>query len=202
MKRSQIINAYISKFNFKKYLEIGVFDGLNFASINAEYKDAVDPGSEGQLPECVNYKITSDDFFDSIKNSEIKYDFVFIDGLHITDQVDKDIENSLRHLNEGGIIMLHDGNPPNYNSQVVPRIQSIWTGDVWKSVVKLRFKRSDLSIFTINTDYGCVIIQKKESELYKNVSLETALTWDFFSKNKKELLNLISVEDFIKIINE
>lgn len=202
MNRSQIINSYVKKFNYKTYLEIGVFDGSNFASINIDHKDGVDPGSEGQLPDCVNYKMTSDEFFSSIKESNIKYDFIFIDGLHITEQVDKDIENSLNHLNKNGVIMLHDGNPPNYNCQVVPRIQSTWTGDVWKSVVKLRCNRSDLSVFTINTDYGCVIVQKKKSAVYDKVPLEMTLTWNFFNKNKKELLNLISVDEFIKIIKE
>ena len=201
MNRSEIINTYIARYNLSSYLEIGIFDGSNFQSIKCKYKDSVDPGIEGVLPNWVSYKMTSDKFFQLIEKTDKKYDFVFIDGLHITDQVDKDIFNSLKHLNENGFIMLHDGNPPDYNTQAVPRKQMTWTGDVWKSVVKIRYNHPELSFFTIDADYGCVIIQKEKSKLYNKIPFETALEWDYFKDNKKELLNLISVSEFLEIIN-
>ena len=46
---------------------------------------------------------TSDDFL----NNKTKFDIIFIDGNHMMEQVDKDIENSLTFLNEGGLILLH-----------------------------------------------------------------------------------------------
>jgi predicted O-methyltransferase YrrM len=53
--------------------------------------------------------ITSDAFFE---RSMVKFDVIFIDGLHEEHQVDRDIVNSLQHLNPGGIIVLHDCLPP------------------------------------------------------------------------------------------
>lgn len=37
-----------------------------------------------------------------------KFDLVFIDGLHHSDQVLKDINNSLSFLEPNGVIMCHD----------------------------------------------------------------------------------------------
>jgi hypothetical protein len=96
VKRFDIINYLIEKYKLINYLEIGVFKGENIREVKALHKDGVDPGSEGYTPPEVNYPMTSDDFFDVLKgHDEIKYDIIFIDGLHHADQVEKDIKNSL-----------------------------------------------------------------------------------------------------------
>ena len=97
MYRFDIINHFIKKYNFKNYLEIGVFNGECIEAIDIFHKDGVDPGVEGVVHPKVNYPITSDEFFELIKDEDIKYDIVFIDGLHHSDQVIKDITNSLKH---------------------------------------------------------------------------------------------------------
>ena len=58
--------------------------------------------------------MTSDEFFDFLRTNEFdrKYDVIFIDGLHKSYQVKKDILNSLQFLNPKGYIVLHDCNPP------------------------------------------------------------------------------------------
>lgn len=201
MNRTDIINFYISKYNFQKYLEIGVAEGLNIDRVEANHKDGVDPGppeSEGPISKAVNYIMTSDNFFAEIKDKNIFYDFIFIDGLHHYDQVDRDILNSLNVLNDGGIIMLHDSMPSTYEGQAVPRMQISWCGDVWKSIVKLRYRNPNLEIFTIDTDYGCTILKRGSQKLYDKVPLKAALNWNYFLPNRKELLNVISVEEFIK----
>jgi hypothetical protein len=97
MQRFDIINYFIDKFNFVNYLEIGVYRGENIRKIKAIHKDGVDPGVEGEMVPEVNYRMTSDDFFELIKDHEdIKYDIIFIDGLHHSDQVDKDIVKPLQ----------------------------------------------------------------------------------------------------------
>ena len=55
--------------------------------------------------------MTSDDFF---RDNKEKFDLIFIDGLHETNQVDRDIENSLKFINKGGTILLHDCLPKKY----------------------------------------------------------------------------------------
>lgn len=197
--RSDIINYCISKFGFKDYLEIGVSIGVNIQSINVQNKDGVDPGvgNYSELTPLVNYKMTSDDFFEKIKDTEKKYDFIFIDGLHETDQVDKDINNAFKHLRENGIIMLHDTVPSSFEAQIVPRTQRRWNGDVWKSVVKIRFNNPNCTVMTLDLDEGCTLIKRGNQVLYNETSLDEALKYSYFEQNKVKLLNIVSA-DYMK----
>lgn len=203
-KRWDIINYLIEKNNYVNYLEIGVNDGLCIRKINAEHKDGVDPypGSEvggGFVPE-INYPIGSDEFFELIKDHDIKYDLIFIDGLHHSQQVDKDIANSLNHLVPNGTIVLHDCNPPEYELQLVPRVTGLWNGDVWKSVTKLRYNRSDLKVHVVDADWGVGIVQFGEQAPYDKKPLNDVLNnWEYFDTNRDEILNLISVDTFYTI---
>lgn len=185
--RTDIINFLIRKFNYKTYCEIGCDNDWNFKNIIIDKKKGIDPNRGGTL------RMTSDDFFK--QNAEF-YNIFFVDGLHHAEQVYRDVVNSLNFLEDGGIIVLHDCNPLNYNSQIVPRPrkQKIWSGDVWKGFLKLRSEREDLEMLVVNIDYGCGIVRKGHQKLIDKWDIE----YSDFIKNKKELLNLISVEEFVK----
>ena len=198
-KRYDLINFLINEYDFKDYLEIGVNDGSCIRKINIENKDGVDPSPNSEIgfgdpvPE-INYQITSDEFFNNYAYK--KYDIIFIDGLHHSDQVDKDIQNSLKYLNDGGFILLHDCNPPEYEVQLVPRQTGIWNGDVWKSIVKLRCTDPSLEINVVDTDWGVGVIRRGNSEIYTKNNLNECLEWDYLDLNRDELLNIISVDEF------
>lgn len=49
--------------------------------------------------------MSSDKFF---KINKIFFDVVFIDGLHKYEQCQRDCMNSMKFLNQGGIIIFHD----------------------------------------------------------------------------------------------
>jgi hypothetical protein len=199
MYRFEIINHFIEKFNFVNYLEIGVYKGENIRKIKAAHKDGVDPTTElgRSIPE-INYPITSDEFFDLIKEHDIKYDIIFIDGLHHSNQVDKDIDNALNHLVDNGVIVLHDCNPSKEEYTLVPRQTGIWHGDVYKSVLNFRIKYP-FKLITVDDDCGCGVIfnNVNEDNLCPKNELEQALnSWEHFDKNRTKLLNLISPDDF------
>jgi hypothetical protein len=194
IKRYDIINYLIEKYKLVNYLEIGVFQGENIRKIKAPHKDGVDPGNEGYVVSEVNYPMTSDDFFELIKDHEdIKYDIIFIDGLHHADQVEKDIKNSLKHLVLNGFIVMHDCNPVSYETQIVPRETIAWTGNVWKAFVEFKMNNPTYECCVIDTDFGVGII--------KNIGTDCKIIdriddWNYFDTNRKELLNLISWEEF------
>ena len=58
---------------------------------------------------------------------------VFIDGLHLYDQVRRDVANALAVVPAGGWIALHDMFPRDWIEEHTPQIStSRWTGDPWK----------------------------------------------------------------------
>ena len=201
-QRWDLMNYLIEKYKIINYLEIGVNDALCIRKIKAPHKDGVDPypGSEvggGYYPE-INYPISSDDFFKLINGHDIKYDMIFIDGLHHSFQVDKDIQNALNHIVDNGFIILHDCNPPEYEMQLVTRVTGLWNGDVWKSVVKLRCTDPNLEMCVVDIDWGVGVVKKGIQKLYTDVSLDKCLTYKYFDINRDKLINLISIEDFYK----
>ena len=116
MKRTDIINAFIQKYGYKSYLEVGTQDpASNFDKINVETKVSIDPFPRGE----VDYVCTSDEFFESVApKHDYKFDIIFIDGLHHDDQVIKDINNSLEILNDNGTIIESRDTSLNISNQI------------------------------------------------------------------------------------
>lgn len=194
MTRTELINSLIQKNNYTDYLEIGVNTpaqpGYNWVGIQAPVKHGVDPNVD------TTYKVTSDEFFE--KYISQKYDIVFIDGLHLHEQVYRDIVNSLEYLNDNGIIVVHDCNPITEITQRRDRVTDAWHGDVWKAIVQLKTEKTNIEICTVDTDEGCGIIRKSNQVLLKVEENENIYDYSFLEKNRVKALNLISVEEFKK----
>ena len=185
--RWDLIDYLNNKYSFSSYLEIGCNDDELFSRIKIKNKIGIDPVIGG------NMKITSDDFF--LQNN-LKFDCVFIDGLHIYDQVKRDILNSSKFLNENGFILVHDCLPKSLSSQAVPRYKLTWNGDVWKAIVDLR-RDPNLEIFTCLADEGISIIQnKKNSNTLKLDKKISDLKFKDFYYNHKEYMRPISFNQF------
>jgi hypothetical protein len=194
VQRYDIINHLIEKYKLINYLEIGVFKGENIKKIKAAHKDGVDPGAEGFTTPEVNYPMTSDEFFKLLEgHDEIKYDIIFIDGLHHADQVEKDIKNSLNHLVKGGFIVLHDCNPISYDAQLIPRQTVVWNGDVWKAFVDFKVNNPLYSCCVVDTDFGVGVIHNVGNDYQIKSRIND---WKYFDSNRKELLNLVTWDEF------
>lgn len=188
MNRSDIINKYITKYNYKSYLEIGVQrKAQNFNNIVCERKVSVDPAPEDD----VDFRITSDAFFAQNKET---FDIIFIDGLHHDYQVFIDIENALKCLKENGTIVCHDMLPNQENEQWKHPGPGGWTGDCWKAWMKCRSLYENKEMFVINTDWGVGIIRDGKQELIK---IPDVLDWNFYVTNRI-LMNSISEQEFLE----
>jgi len=199
MRRYEIINRVIESKGYSDYLEIGVRDGECFKQICCKNKTGVDPNP---VSSDTTHVMTSDDFFNSI-SEDVKFDIIFIDGLHLDFQVDADIENSLKHLKEGGTILLHDCNPPTpFHADTKPNFgppaNGEWNGTVYLSLIKLRLYNNNVKLRTVNSDWGVGILTKELSESI-NVFPNDAISWDFFDSNRNEVLDLITPEDFLEL---
>jgi hypothetical protein len=190
--RWDIINYLIDQNKYSRYLEIGVQDYYsNCDKIKVDYKFAVDPAPKNKC----DYVGTSDEYFESLDKDAV-FDIVFIDGLHQSDQVLKDIINSLNHLSEGGSIVVHDCLPQAEYQQVRDDNNREWTGDVWKTIAFLKGTREDLDIKVVDHDWGCGIIQRGEQELGHHKTIDS-LDWLVFESNRNALMGVISPEEFL-----
>lgn len=194
MKRWEIINEFIKKYNYKDYLEIGLDSGRCRDRVIAENKTTVDPSKKSNNP---THLMTSDEFFDQNKD---KFDIIFIDGLHEAHQVYNDIINSLDCLRDGGTILCHDMLPSSEIIQRVPRENAIWTGDCWKSFFRLRATRKDLEMFVVESDWGVGVIRKGSQEIYPEFDIDfSKMDWEMFTQNRK-VMNTVSVTKFMEIV--
>jgi hypothetical protein len=196
MKRTDIINALVKKYGYTSYLEVGTQDPTsNFDLINVECKVSIDPFPIGE----VTFVGTSDEYFESITD-DVKFDIIFIDGLHHDEQVLKDIENSLNHLSENGTIVCHDCLPTTEDMQARDDHGREWTGDVWKAIAELRVETIDLDIKVVDTDYGCGIIRRGTNIPYEPINNNYKI-YAYYNLHKNKMLNIISSEQFIQWVN-
>lgn len=193
LSRIDLIKKIIVKKNFNSYLEIGCDNDRVFSKIRVPIKIGVDPVSGG------NYRDTSDNFF---KINKKNFDIIFIDGLHEYGQVLKDITNSIKFLNNDGIILIHDTLPSSVHQQATLRYKKIWNGDVWKSIVNLR-NRKDIDIVTCRIDHGVSLVQKKSNENILNLKLSNfkkQLSFRDFYYNYKTYMRLMDYKEVLSYL--
>lgn len=193
--RYDLLNFLIRENNFKKYLEIGCNSGRCYDKVFCESKTCVDPNLHPFMVNKLTYNISSDDFF---KINCETFDLIFIDGLHVSDQVYLDIENSLKILNDNGVILLHDCLPKEEIHQRPVRSSPHWNGDVWKALARYR-SNPNLFIMTVNTDEGLGFI-KKGKQIPFNVPDQ--LNFEFYKNNCGELMNVVSVNTALNTIKQ
>ena len=194
--RLEIIKYLIKRYNLKNYLEIGCDQDEVFGFIEIEHKVGVDPVSGGNL------RMTSDSFF---SNNNHKFDLIFIDGLHRYSQVKKDIQNSIKVLNDKGIILIHDCMPFSFYDQACPRAQRKWNGDVWKAIVEFRTYQN-ISTHVGGFDNGIGMIIKSFNQNPLNIRNKSRsfrnLRYKDYYDNFVEYLNLVDIDKFYKIIDD
>jgi len=175
MRRWDIINTLIQRNQYTRYLEIGLARSRNFDRIQALSKTSVDP----VVPKAT-YWMSSDVFFE--RNHET-FDIIFIDGDHNCGQVLRDFSNALSRLSQNGTIVAHDCNPPNLEHE-----SARLCGTVWRAWAHWRMTVPSLSMWVVDTDYGCGIIQRGSQQLFPKTE---KLDYAFLDSHRKELLNLV-----------
>ena len=218
MNRISLIQNLINEREYSVYLEIGTYKGVSFLPIKCATKIAVDPKIKISLLKKLKlhfskekntknfyFEMTSDSFFQKRKKflEKIgKLDIVLVDGLHTFEASLKDVLNSLKHLDDNGVIIMHDCSPPHQAAATpassgaeakkmgVEGWTGTWCGDVWKTIVYLRKKYPDsLEAQVLNTDFGLGVI----NPLRKCKDLKLDINQDLFQEvNALEYEYLIS----------
>jgi len=138
--------------------------------------------------------------------NDVRFDVIFIDGLHLAEQVDRDIKNSLEYLKEDGFLVLHDCNPPtewhareDYYYEDTPA-GGYWNGTTWKAFQKWRYNDSVTSC-CIDTDWGVGVISKKHHIGKAVESKNEFYEYNVLNKDRAALLNLTAFGDFKAMVS-
>lgn len=125
------------------YLEIGVQTGASLVlAKDATMAIGVDPEFihlQVQPANAYLFECTSDAFFEELpvftgSDGKSRLDLVFIDGLHHSEQVFRDLLNAAKHGHSGTVYVLDDVLPRNQAEAGRDMIPGDWTGDVWKVI--------------------------------------------------------------------
>lgn len=182
--KEQVINQLIETNGYESYLEIGYRDGGSFHKINCFEKYAVDPEPLNSVEGL--FVLTSDAFF---KQNDKKFDLIFLDGLHESKQVRKDLVNASKFLSQKGAIVMHDLIPKNELMQRVPREVREWTGDCWRTWVGFRKKYPDMESLCFDFDYGVGVIFPDGKKIIGNFN-EKDLSFEDYLLDIHDLANI------------
>ena len=212
--RMGVIQRAIDILGAQKYLEIGVSSGINFCTVTAPEKIGVDPISpspavlmETSKSGVCYFAHTSDDFFEQVAPQLLTggVDVVFIDGLHTYEQAYRDCLNSLRYLNSGGLILLHDCLPTSeLEARVADNFEDAtklntgmarnynWVGDVWKAILRLRTEHMHLMTCVLHCDHGIGLVYRAQNECGLSLTMAQidAMTYADLASDAKRLLGL------------
>ena len=154
---SLLINDLITFREFGgTYLEIGVERGFTFEAVKLSRKIAVDPkmlfNTWIKKHSVKLIEVTSNEYFALIRGGKIKFDLVYLDGLHTFEQTYLDLSNTFSYLSSKSIVILDDTVPSDifssnpiqeeaYKSRVEAGYDNdgSWHGDVFKVVCALHY---------------------------------------------------------------
>lgn len=183
LNRHQLINFVLeNKFNNKgKYLEIGCDLNQTFNKVKAINKVGIDPVRGGNL------KLSSKEFFEN--NNNQKFDFIFIDGSHLIEEVYYDTFQSIKHLNVGGYILLDDVLPNNYLNTLRTRLTLHSFQDAYKILFFLS-KLDFIDLFLLPFDHGMALLK------LNSIPDESNLNFDFRDYNFDDYISFLENNNF------
>ena len=126
--KGSLINSIINVNDFNSYLELGLGNGDTWNIVECSRKVGVD-NNQDIANRLSGVCSTTDEY---LENCTETFDLIYIDALHEKSQVLKDFRNSLKILNERGIIVFHDINPLNES-----QVSSSASGDVFELWMEL-----------------------------------------------------------------
>jgi len=205
-----------------KYLEIGVADGTTLQSVNSRDKHGVDPFplfNTSRLPYGTTFDTaTSNSYFDSISKDE-KYDFIFLDGLHESNQLFLDFINAIKHISIPGWILIDDMVPSDsisaipsmensYKARGVAQSEGFpWHGDCYKLFPTILNHFPKIEAFLImypdNPQLLLRINQEVTSHEINQINLITETNFfEVFSSNKLKQYPIYIEEILIKELSD
>lgn len=178
MLRHEVLSGLLALHPAPAYLEIGVLDGVTFNALSAARKVGVDPRfrfSAKASPGVEFHEVSSDRYFGEIATRNDRFDVIFVDGLHTSEQTLRDLMNAIGHLADGGVIVIDDVTPSSFASaqrsmEDARRVRSRmpqeagnydWMGDVYRLAFFIESFLQGFSYGTVEETHGQLILWRQ-----------------------------------------
>ena len=217
LQKYDVVNALAKKNGYRSYLEIcttstgGRFWKVDRKQLRVCHRLVYRCPERFEDGHDIAYR-SADESIDNLLLGDRAYDVVFVDPWHTFECSMRDLQAGLSVLREDGVMIVHDCCPANKELASPRPVHGPWCGVTYCALVELVLSRPDLTYYTVDTDHGCGVIRKRRSDgtptprqgpagkLAEHWRIErsrNADMFEFFFTHKRELLNLISVEDFL-----
>ena len=225
--KMDIVKLLRRKYALDPFLEISTpITGLAFAEVADDIPDAhrlvyncPPDADDGQAYTYRTEAPTSAALTEAIlaaNENRQRYGIIFVDPFHTYASSSIDLTGAFALLRPGGIMVVHDCNPPDESVASPEFTVGNWCGLTYMAFIDFMLCREGLSCYTVDTDFGCGVIYKHRPlpgtiPLWRSAPLDRlALAWDaarhdaakrfaFFAQNRRELLNLKTVEEFFAL---
>ncbi len=228
ISRPVAIQRLLDLFESPSYLEIGVDHGDTFRLVKASRKVAVDPKFHFEFPAEFDddaperfYEVTSDAYFGGIIKPDERFDVIFLDGLHVTEQTLRDLLNAVMFIRRDGVIVIDDVIPASYHASLPDiadlyrvreflaktdrRLESdqAWMGDVYKLPFFIQTFMQQFSYATISDNHGQTVIWRdtRRPQELRHYALEAVGRLEFKDLIKDvATMNLMPLDDIMHLI--
>jgi hypothetical protein len=145
-----------------------------------------------------------------IHRRNLRYDIILVDPWHEYATSYRDLTDALSLVTDNGSIVVHDCLPPTEETVSPTWVPVAWCGLTFMAYVDFVTRHDVIRYRTVDTDYGCGVIQKGRQspnnrpssallESWKELSGDPSAAFRFLQDNKHELLQLNSIEEFIRV---
>jgi hypothetical protein len=161
--------------------------------------------------------------FHKLRLTGQSFNICLVDGYHTYDCAPRDLAKAYALLVENGALVVHDCLPPSPEAANPTWVSGEWCGVSYKVFLDFVVNRDDIYYYTIDADYGCGVIVKdsrfsaRATRLLQRVRRHFAddaraqvirgwleiggdfrRAFEYFNAHKVTLLQLISVEQFLR----
>ena len=223
LERHEVCQTVLNLTKRMRYLEIGVNAGLTFKNIDAHLKVAVDPKFLFDTKEAVRedqrcefHEITSDAYFAKAEAS-LKFNVIYLDGLHTVEQTLRDLLNATHFLSDDGVIVIDDVCPTSYAASLkdmeaanafkiaTGERDTNWMGDVYRLIWFVDAFMQQWTYRTVGDNHGQIVMWRacRPAESISSVELEAVgrLTFQEFVEGPK-LIRRESMEEIVRLIRK
>jgi hypothetical protein len=225
VQKFDIINFLLRKYQFESYIEFctptsgRAYKFINRSQLKRSHRLMYRCPAEFDDGYPIDFRSESEetyDCMDKIYRSKLDYDLAFVDPSHTYHCSFRDLFCAFSVLGPRGIIVVHDCHPPDEAHVHSEFQEGFWCGETYGAYIDFVNSLKNIEFYTVDTDYGCGVIKKNIPSIrsplsrpqnipermlsdWHDTKTTASLRYRFFKHNKSELLNLMSVAEFVAL---